>query len=169
VLDGAAQQAYGLPHLLDKDKQTSGDIKMPLFLMGALVHGFNAYLFTYLRNIKHGTNIVIECLHHIFCHILSIKKHIPPVVFLQLDNTTKQNKNQFMIGWLSCLVAWKVVRKVVVSFLPVGHTHEDPGINSNCVMICSFNVRSRFISFSNFSFYRFFSKNLLCSFKQLTF
>jgi hypothetical protein len=133
VLDGAAQQAYGLPHLLDKDKQTSGDIKMPLFLMGALVHGFNAYLFTYLRNIKHGTNIVIECLHHIFCHILSIKKHIPPVVFLQLDNTSKQNKNQFMIGWLSCLVAWGVVRKVVISFLPVGHTHEDPGINSNCV------------------------------------
>jgi hypothetical protein len=127
VIDGAAQQAYGLPHLLDKDKLTSGDLKIPLFLMGALVHGFNAYLFTYLRNIKHGTNIVIECLHHIFSHILSEKKHIPPIVFIQLDNTTKQNKNQFMIGWLSCLVAWGLVRKVVISFLPVGHTHEDPG------------------------------------------
>ena len=118
-----------MPHFLEKDKHSNGDLKIPLFLMGALVHGYNAFLFSYLKNIKHGTNIVIECLHHIFVnYAATLGRHIPPVIFLQLDNTTKQNKNRFMLGWFSCLVQWGVVRKVVISFLPVGHTHEDAGL-----------------------------------------
>ena len=71
---------------------------MPVFLMAALVHGFNAYMFTVLKNIKHGTNVVIECLHHILVDIHNQKGFIPPTLFLQLDNTSKQNKNQYMLG-----------------------------------------------------------------------
>ena len=127
IIDGADQAAYGLPHWIEKDKFSSKYQKMPVYLMGALVHGVGTYGFTYLKNIKHGTNIVIECLHRILVDIYKKQQFIPSVIFLQLDNTWKQNKNKYILGFLALLVAWSVCRTVILSFLPVGHTHEDIG------------------------------------------
>ena len=126
IIDGADQAAYALPHFIEKDKNSSSALKLPVYLMGALVHGRGCYAFTYINNVKHGTNIVIECLHRIFCHLVQKhRKRLPGVLHLQLDNTSKQNKNKFMIGYLACLVKWHVFSQVYLSFLPVGHTHED--------------------------------------------
>ena len=125
IIDGADQSAYALPHTVEKDKHGSGQMKIPLYLMGALVHGRGTYAFSYLKNIKHGTNVVTECLHRILMDIVAKETKLPPVLFLQVDNTTKQNKNQFLLGYAGCLVRWGLFKKVVISFLPVGHTHED--------------------------------------------
>ena len=131
IADGADQSAYGLPHLTELDKFTSNRIRLPVSLMGVLVHGYRAFGFTYLKNIKHGTNIVIECLHHVLMDYKNTRGRIPPLLYLQLDNTSRQNKNKYMLAYLACLVAWGVVREVVLSFLPVGHTHEDIGKERN--------------------------------------
>lgn len=126
IIDGADQAAYGLPHFIEKDKDSASAQKLPVYLMGALVHGLGCYAFSYINNVKHGTNIVIECLHRIFCHLLTIKSgRLPRVLFLQVDNTCKQNKNKYMIGYLACMVQWHLFSQVYMSFLPVGHTHED--------------------------------------------
>ena len=47
------------------------------------------------------------------------------VLYLQLDNTTKQNKGRWLMAFLALLVEAGTFRKIIVSFLPVGHTHED--------------------------------------------
>jgi hypothetical protein len=99
--------------------------KIAVYLMGAIVHGSSVYGFTYLKNIKHGTNIVLESLHRVMVAEYTKKGVLPPHLFLQLDNTTKQNKSRFMLGWMAVLVRWGIFRDVVISFLPVGHTHED--------------------------------------------
>jgi hypothetical protein len=127
IIDGADQSAYGLPHFIEIDKTSANQMKMPVYLMGVLVHGYRTFGFTYLKNIKHGTNIVIECMHHVLNDYLTQRGRIPPVIYLQLDNTWKQNKNKYMLGFMACLVAWGVCRQVLISFLPVGHTHEDIG------------------------------------------
>jgi hypothetical protein len=121
IIDGADQSAYGLPHFCEKDKLSSNMLKMPVYLMGALVHGYRAYGFTYLKNIKHGSNIVLECLHHILCDVLATRKHIPPIIFLQLDNTSKQNKNKYILACLCCLIAWGVSHSG--SFLSASGSH----------------------------------------------
>ena len=133
IADGADQSAYGLPHFIEIDKFSSNRRKIPVYLMGVLVHGYRPFGFTYLKNVKHGANIVIECIHHVLMDYKEHRGYIPPVIFLQLDNTSKQNKNKFMLGYLACLVAWGVCRQVIISFLPVGHTHEDIGIFVVCV------------------------------------
>jgi hypothetical protein len=51
--------------------------------------------------------------------------HLPPKLYLQLDGTTRQNKNQYLFGYLGGLIARGVFDEILVSFLPVGHTHED--------------------------------------------
>jgi hypothetical protein len=46
-------------------------------------------------------------------------------VFIQLDNTVKQCKSQYMMGFAGMLLLSSAIRTIVISFLPVGHTHED--------------------------------------------
>ena len=93
IADGADQSAYGIPHFIEVDKSSANRLKIPVYLMGVLVHGYRTFGFTYLKNVKHGTNIVIECLHHVFVDYKTNRGHIPPVVYVQFDNTWKQNKN----------------------------------------------------------------------------
>ena len=50
---------------------------------------------------------------------------IPPVLNIQLDNTTKQNKGRYLIAYLAYLVQQGVIKEAYCNFLPVGHTHED--------------------------------------------
>ena len=48
---------------------------------------------------------------------------MPPVLYVQLDNTVRENKNSIVFGYLSMLVKKGVFRKVKFNFIPVGHTH----------------------------------------------
>eukprot|EP00873_Tetraselmis_striata_P044551 jgi/Tetstr1/464815/TSEL_009554.t1 len=45
-------------------------------------------------------------------------------VHFQLDNTCRENKNRYVMCFAEWLVSTSVVEEVVLSFLPVGHTHE---------------------------------------------
>ena len=45
---------------------------------------------------------------------------LPPVLFLQLDNCWRENKNTTMFGYVHWLVENKFVQKVEIGFLPVG-------------------------------------------------
>ena len=128
IIDGADQSAFGSPHHYLHSKDDDGHWKIATHLMGALVHGRTCHGFTFLPNIKHGTNITVETLHRVLQHEFELNEKKPfkqRVLYLQLDNTTKQCKSQFLLGYLALLVVWAVFAEVVLSFLPVGHTHED--------------------------------------------
>ena len=58
-------------------------------------------------------------------YLIYIGYTLPDVLYLQLDNTSKGNKCKEIVGYCGWLVDWKVFKKIIVSFLPVGHTHED--------------------------------------------
>jgi hypothetical protein len=93
--------------------------------MAGIAHGQQVYFFCFLDNFKHGSNITIESMWRICADTLKREGRLPRKFYLQLDNTSKQCKNQYLLGWLASLVQWGVFDEVVVSFLPVGHTHED--------------------------------------------
>jgi hypothetical protein len=50
----------------------------------------------------------------------------PEKLYAQLDGGS-ENANRYVLGFLELLVARKLVREVVFTRLPVGHTHEDIG------------------------------------------
>ena len=50
---------------------------------------------------------------------------MPPKLQLQLDNTCKDNKNHFLLGYCALLLAQGLFEEVEVFFLPVGHTHNE--------------------------------------------
>ena len=50
---------------------------------------------------------------------------LPKNLYLQLDNSAKDNKNRFLMAFCSLLTAKEIFKEVQVAFLVVGHTHED--------------------------------------------
>ena len=63
-------------------------------------------------------------LHNILLD-LEQEKQLGEVLFLQLDNTASENRNNTMLQYCALLVQTGVFRKVEIHFLMVGHTHED--------------------------------------------
>lgn len=49
---------------------------------------------------------------------------LPKSLYVQLDNTARENKNQLVIAYLNMLVEKDVFKKVKLGFLLVGHTHD---------------------------------------------
>ena len=125
IVDGADQSAYGLPHWWIIDKSVTELYRLRNHLMGVIVHGQGLYGMSFLDNFKHGANITIEAVHRVLLKEFARRGYLPRIFYLQLDNTTKQCKSQYICAFLGCLVGWDVFDEVVVSYLPVGHTHED--------------------------------------------
>ena len=50
---------------------------------------------------------------------------LPKKLFLQLDNSVKDNKNRYVMAFCTLLTTRRIFKEVTVGFLIVGHTHED--------------------------------------------
>jgi hypothetical protein len=50
---------------------------------------------------------------------------LPPILNVQMDNATRDNKNRFVFCFWSLLVVKGIFREVYVNFMLVGHTHDD--------------------------------------------
>lgn len=127
IIDGADQSKYDLPHFKDRSHLLSEARRLKMHVYGALVHGpkGGAHAFIIPDHEHQGHNTTIQVIHSILVSHLKKHKKLPPILKLQLDNTTKQNKGQYLYGYLNLLVEFGVFEDVEVSFLPVGHTHED--------------------------------------------
>ena len=127
IIDGADQKAHGIPHTCAKSHLSDAAWKLKLHLLGAIVHGQGVYVYTCPANFAQGHNITIQVLFDVLEQVRQDKGvvKLPEVLLLQLDNTTKQNKGKYLMAFLALLVEAGTFRKILVSFLPVGHTHED--------------------------------------------
>ena len=125
IVDGADQGEYALPyeHIKNKGSETCEKIKMKL--MGVLVHGVRAFAYTVVPTCRQGVNVSIEAIHRTLVKLVRSGHKLPPKLYLQLDNTSKQCKSRFLFLYLGLLVHYGTFDKIVVSHLPVGHTHED--------------------------------------------
>ena len=57
---------------------------------------------------------------------------LPPTLFLQLDNCFRENKNSYLLAYLAWLVERRVFDAIYLSFLPVGHTHNECDQCASC-------------------------------------
>ena len=53
-------------------------------------------------------------------HIVETKGRLPPVLFLQMDNCWRENKNWIMFSYLSWLIESRAVKKVFAGYQIVG-------------------------------------------------
>ncbi|XP_064397846.1 uncharacterized protein LOC135344551 [Halichondria panicea] len=120
------QHKTNLPRLAKIPKSVQGLLPLRTHVTGVLVHtraphGKLAHVYIDMLQFPHDCNVTI----HVLLKSLIALDHLPPVLNIQLDNTAKENKNKFFLGFCALLVERKIFTKVRVNFLPVGHTHED--------------------------------------------
>ena len=125
IVDAADQRLYALPYFYASTHSSQKCLRLPVHLMGTLVHGEAVHAATYFENFKQGTNVTIEAINYALGAKLQRDGKLPDRLYLQLDNTSKQCKSKYMLGYLGYLVHRGHFKRITVSFLPVGHTHED--------------------------------------------
>ena len=74
-------------------------------------HGKLIYGFYDLLQWPHDSNLTIEVLSQV---LLDFKDKLPEVLYLQLDNTSRENKNRFVLGFCALLVQRNVFKKVTL-------------------------------------------------------
>ena len=137
ILDGADQKDFAVPHFREIDHTSQGAHRIPVKIMGVLVHGVGAWAYTHLDHVKQGNNATIDCLVRTLVKVQGKQGFIGRKLYLQLDNTVKQCKSRYMLGFLGMLVHHGVFQEIVLSFLPVGHTHEVQCLGTcACVCVC---------------------------------
>ena len=107
---------------------------MKIYLCGALVHGIGLYCNVWFgAHHKHDSNQVVSTLLHVLGDLLQRKGFLPPTLRIQADNCTCKNKNIYMFALCATLVGLGFFREVELSFLIVGHTHEDIDQRFSCI------------------------------------
>ena len=91
--------------------------KLRTHLTAALLHtqatkGKLAYGFYDLLQWPHDYNITIHILLHVLQDIAKRMSIFPDILYIQLDNCYRENKNRFFFGFCALLVQLKIVKKV---------------------------------------------------------
>ena len=125
IIDGADAKDYGVPYFCEATHSSQKLWQIPVYIIGVLVHGRQSHVYCVPGHFKQGANVIIDVLYRTLKAIVAKGEKLPETLYLQLDNTVKQNKNRFLLGFLGMLVQAGVFKHIILSFLPVGHTHED--------------------------------------------
>ena len=124
-MDGTQQLKWGTPNFAEITKK-DGVARLKSSLMICLMQtgtDHNCLVFDTLAHIRHDANLTIECIHRCMQFHQDKYGHMPRRLHLQTDNCTRENKNTYVLAYLSWLVERKVFDRINLSFLPVGHTH----------------------------------------------
>lgn len=133
IVDGMDQNTTMVPRI----RQTVKNIEhrfVKTHLCGALVHGIGLYCDVWFgAHHKHDSNQVVSTLLHVIGDVLRRKGFLPPTLRIQADNCTRENKNIYMFAMCATLVGLGFFQEVELSFLIVGHTHEDIDQRFSCI------------------------------------
>ena len=103
------QKATSIPRFYRQSKSTSAAWKLQSHITGALVHGRGTHLFVDLKEFPHDSNLTSNILLNI---VRKYAETLPDVLYLQMDNCGRENKNQCVIALCALLVELNVFRKV---------------------------------------------------------
>ena len=94
-----------------------------MHLVGCLAYNeiVKPHVFITYPNVHNDPNLTVIVIQKV---LMNWGHLLPPVFYIQLDNTVRENKNSTVFGYLSMLVKQGVFRKVKVNFLLVGHTND---------------------------------------------
>ena len=126
IVDGADQAKFRVMKSVTWPKSIEGEHRPQMKVVGALAHGHEMSFNFVEENVPKGSTLTIEvlvqCLERVIGQSLTAT---PPNLWVQVDNCGGENKNRHLLRFLSVLVDRGIFRSCVLSFLQVGHTHED--------------------------------------------
>ena len=113
IIDGMDQAKLMIPNLLHSSKAFADAWKLRTHMTGCLNHGHEPLCVLDLFQWPHDSNYSINVL------LIMLMRHeyVPDVLFLQMDNCFRENKNQFLFTFIAILVQKLVFKKVSIIIL----------------------------------------------------
>ena len=128
------QYANGFPHFWELSKGDSKGKRLKIHTEIAMVHGSRPMIYVAWEDIASDPNLTCEVLFRTLRREEDEREGgLPEVLFLQLDNCIRENKNTVFIGFLAWLLERRIFKEIYLSFLPVGHTHFDCDQCASCI------------------------------------
>ena len=126
VIDGMDNQKTQIPRLegalYSKTLDNAGHY-LATKLEGVIVHGLMYYGGWEVPYYEGGSSLIITILMRVITLVFEHKGVLPPVLLIQADNCGRENKNQYMVGFLGWLIEQGYFCEARMYFLVVGHTH----------------------------------------------
>jgi hypothetical protein len=123
IMDGMSQNHCELPWF--------GNLKqfqatLPQHLQAVYDHGQCLTVFRTFHNIKNDSNLGVHCMLAALEARMknSLEGKLPPTIYIQVDGGP-ENANKLFLAYCEYIVASGLTDEIVISRLPVGHTHED--------------------------------------------
>ena len=110
------QSKTNVPAFLRFAKSTQNLQRLRTHISGALVHTRAPYVklnYAFYDSLQwpHDCDLVVEFLYQIWS---DLRGHLPDVLYLQVDNCPRENKNQYFLAFCSLLVGKRIFKKVSV-------------------------------------------------------
>jgi hypothetical protein len=128
IMDGMDQAKTQLPRMARNPKSLDGCMQIKFHVTGVIVHGLMHCIYTWVDNFPKDPNMTCSVLMETLIDLRALKGpewEMPSVLYLQLDNASGENKNQAVMTFCCALVYFDVFDRIKISFISVGHTHED--------------------------------------------
>lgn len=113
------QSKTNLPNTKLIAKSTSSLWRLRTHITGAIVHtkapfGKIQYCFVDLLQFPHDSNLNITIILNVLTDLVKSKKEdFPEVLYLQMDNACRENKNRFVLTFCASLVQFQIFKKVM--------------------------------------------------------
>ena len=127
IIDGMDQAKTNLPNTKHIAKSTSALWRLRTHVTGILVHmraphGKHAFAFIDTLQFPHDSNLTLTLLLKTL--VLCSKQRGPSEnLYIQMDNTSRENKNRYILAFCALLVTMKIFKKVHVFFVSVNPYH----------------------------------------------
>ena len=105
------QNKTNLPHLVRVPKSCQNLWSLRTHLTGALVHGVGNHGYFDFLQFPHDSNLTLSVLLLTLISI-SQKGTLPRKLLLQMDNCVRENKNKYVMAFMSLLVEMQVFFEV---------------------------------------------------------
>ena len=127
IMDGVDQAKFAWPRCgVMKSADLDGMIRPRLHIDGVIVHNIMVFFTVSEANMKKYSNFSIELLAFVYSKLVNMGVRMEHAeVFVQVDNTSRENKNNHLMRFYAFLVASRKVLAATNSYLESGHTHED--------------------------------------------
>lgn len=116
IIDGMDLSKTNLPNTKLISKSTSSLWRLRTHITGVILHtnapgGKLVYSYVDLIQYPHDSNLTLTVIINSLIHFIR-SNHLPQVLYLQMDNTCRENKNKYILTFCAILVHLDIFQKV---------------------------------------------------------
>ena len=109
IVDGMDQEKTNIPHITSRPKCLAGGYTLETHITGVRSHGRATIMAVDCGEYSHDSNLTIEVILRM---VHKYKDELPPVLYVQMDNTCRDNKNKYTLTIFCLLVQLGIFKKV---------------------------------------------------------